>query len=237
MIRTIIWFIFFWVYLIFIIPSMLMARYYDRKKDIKKKDELVYRSVRKWARALVWLAGGKISVIGEENIPRDSSVVFISNHQGDFDVPIFLGYIDKPKAFIAKMETRKIPLISSWMKNMNCVFMDRKNIRQSVQAINEGAEILRQGYSLVIFPEGTRSKGDTMGEFKHGSFKLATKSGVPIIPVTIKGSYKMLEQYKFIIRPAKVEVVISKPIETSELTREEIRMLPEMVKETIAREL
>lgn len=237
MIRTIIWFIFFWVYLICLIPSMMMASYYDRKKNIKKKDELVYRRVRQWARALVWVAGGKISVVGEENIPKDRSVVFISNHQGDFDVPIFLGYIDKSKAFIAKMETKKIPLISSWMKNMNCVFMDRNNIRQSVKAINEGAEILRHGYSLVIFPEGTRSKGDKMGEFKHGSFKLATKAGVPIVPVTIKGSYKMLELYKFIIRPAKVEVIISKPVETSGMTREEIQALPGKVEEIIAGEL
>lgn len=237
MIRTIIWFIFFWVYLICLIPSMMMVRYYDRRKEFEKRDDLVHRSVRQWARALVWLAGGKISVTGEENIPKDKPVVFISNHQGNFDIPIFLGHINEPKAFIAKLETKKIPLISSWMKEMKCVFMDRKDIRQSVQAINQGVEILRQGYSLVIFPEGTRSKGNTMGEFKHGSFKLATKAGVPIIPVSIKGSYKLMEEHEFIIKPAKVEVIISKPIETSSLTREEMQKLPDMVKEIIDRNL
>jgi 1-acyl-sn-glycerol-3-phosphate acyltransferase len=237
MLRTIIWFTYFWLYLVYLIPFMMMVRYYDRRKDIKKRDALVNKRVRLWARALVKLAGGRISVVGEENIPEDRSVVFISNHQGNFDIPILLGYINKPKAFIAKIETKKLPLISSWMKEMKCVFMDRKDIRQSVQAINEGAEILREGYSLVICPEGTRSKGETMGEFKHGSFKLATKAGVPIIPVTIKGSYKMMEQSKFIIKPAKVEVIISNPIETSGLSREEIKELPDRVKEIIAREL
>ncbi|MDF2672576.1 MAG: 1-acyl-sn-glycerol-3-phosphate acyltransferase [Clostridiales bacterium] len=237
MIRTIIWFIYFWLYLIYLIPHMMMVRYYDRKGDIVKRDALVNQRVRLWARALVKLAGGKISVIGEENIPKDRSVVFISNHQGNFDIPILLGYINKPKAFIAKIETKKLPLISSWMREMKCVFMDRKDIRQSVQAINDGAEILREGYSLVIFPEGTRSKGENIGEFKHGSFKLATKAGVPIIPVTIKGSYKMMEQTKFIIRPGKVEIIISKPIETDNLTRDEIKELPDRVKGVIIKEL
>lgn len=237
MIRTIIWFIYFWLYLIFVLPSMFKIKYYDSKNDIKRRDEMVFKRVRQWSRSLVKLAGGKISVVGEENVPKDGAVVFISNHQGNFDIPIFLGHINKPKAFIAKIETIKIPLINSWMKQMKCVFMDRKDIRQSVQAINEGAKILREGYSLVIFPEGTRSKGDTMGEFKHGSFKLATKAGVPIIPVTIKGSYKMMEQRKFIIGPAKVEVIISKPIETKGLTREEIQELPDRVKEIISSQL
>lgn len=237
MIRTIIWFIYFWLYLIFVLPSMFKIKYYDSKNDIKRRDELVFKRVRQWSRSLVKLAGGKISVVGEENVPKDGAVVFISNHQGNFDIPIFLGHINKPKAFIAKIETIKIPLINSWMKQMKCVFMDRKDIRQSVQAINEGAKILREGYSLVIFPEGTRSKGDTMGEFKHGSFKLATKAGVPIIPVTIKGSYKMMEQRKFIISPAKVEVIISKPIETKGMTREEIQELPDRVKEIISNQL
>lgn len=237
MIRTIVWFIYFWLYLIYLIPFMMMVRYYDRRGNIEKRDAIVNQRVRLWARALVRLAGGKISIVGEENIPKDRSVVFISNHQGNFDIPIILGYINKPKAFIAKIEIKKMPLISSWMKEMKCVFMDREDIRQSVQAINEGAEILREGYSLVICPEGTRSKGDAMGEFKHGSFKLATKAQVPIIPVTIKGSYKMMEQSKFIIRPAKVEVIISKPVETKGLTKEEIKELPEKVKAIIAREL
>jgi 1-acyl-sn-glycerol-3-phosphate acyltransferase len=116
---------------------------------------------------------------------------------------------------------------------MKCVFMDRNDIRQSVQAINEGVDLLKQGYSMVIFPEGTRSKGETMGEFKQGSFKLATKAGVPIVPVAIKGSYKMMEEKGF-IRPASVEVIISKPISTEGLTREELQQLPDRVKEIIS---
>lgn len=230
MVRTIVWFLYFWVLLIYLIPALLKAKRYDRAGDNKKKNEYVYKKVRMWARSLVWLAGGKIKVTGQENIPKDGAVVFISNHQGNFDVPIFLGYIDKSKAFIAKKETQKIPLINSWMVLLKCVFMDRNDIRQAVQAINEGVEVLKQGQSLIIFPEGTRSKGDKMGEFKNGSFKLATKAGVPIVPVTIKGSYRLMEERKFIIRPADVEVVISKPIETSNLTREEIQALPDRIK-------
>jgi 1-acyl-sn-glycerol-3-phosphate acyltransferase len=212
---------------------MLKAKQLDKRNAVKERDEHVYKTVSRWARTLVRLAGGRIKVVGEENLPVDEAVVFISNHQGNFDIPILMGYINKPKAFIAKIETRKLPLVSTWMKHMKCVFMDRNDIRQSVQAINEGVDLLKQGYSMVIFPEGTRSKGETMGEFKQGSFKLATKAGVPIVPVAIKGSYKMMEEKGF-IRPASVEVIISKPISTEGLTREELQQLPDRVKEIIS---
>lgn len=233
MIRTVVWFTFFWIYLIYLIPQMLRAKQLDKRNAVKERDEYVHKTVSRWARTLVKLAGGKINVTGEENLPVDEAVVFVSNHQGNFDIPILMGYINKPKAFIAKIETKKLPLVSTWMKHMKCVFMDRKDIRQSVQAINEGADLLKQGYSMVIFPEGTRSKGEAMGEFKQGSFKLATKAGVPIVPVAIKGSYRMMEEKGF-IRHAYVEVIISKPVRTEGLTREELQQLPDRVKEIIA---
>jgi 1-acyl-sn-glycerol-3-phosphate acyltransferase len=144
-----------------------------------------------------------------------------------------MAYINKFKGFIAKKEIQKLPIISSWMRNLKCVFMDRKNIRQAVEAINEGVEILKQGYSTVIFPEGTRSRSDNMGEFKAGSFKLATKSGAPIIPVTIKGSYKLFEANGRMVKPADVEVIVSPPVQTANLSREEVNILPERVKEII----
>ncbi|MGE5677907.1 MAG: lysophospholipid acyltransferase family protein, partial [Pseudomonadota bacterium] len=145
-----------------------------------------------------------------------------------------LGCIDIPKAFVAKVEMLKMPMIRSWMKHMNCVFLDRKDIRQSLQVMNAATEYLKKGYSMVIFPEGTRSKGRAMGEFKAGSLRIAVKAGVPIIPVTINGSYKLMEANGFFIKPAEISVVISKPIETSGLTKEEANLLNEKVISVIA---
>ncbi len=111
--------------------------------------------------------------------------------------------------------------------------MDRNDIKQSAKTILEGIRLLKSGHSMVVFPEGTRSKGEQMGEFKAGSFKLATKAKVPIIPVTIDGSYKIMEGNKYRICPAKVNVYVHKPIETALIPKEQESKLPELVQKII----
>ncbi len=234
MFRTIVWFVYFWIYLIKILPEYFKVNNLLKKGKIKERDMLVASVASKWARDLLKLAGARVKVTGAGNVPADRAVLFVSNHQGNFDIPILLGCIDKPKAFIAKIEILKLPLIRTWMKQMNCVFMDRQDMRQSLKVMNEATEYLKQGYSMVIFPEGTRSKGEAMGEFKAGSLRLAIKAGVPIVPVTIKGSYKLMEENGFAIKPAEVEVVISEPIETKGLTKEQANGLNEEVYSIIA---
>ncbi len=232
MIRTIIWFIWFWISLIFTLPFLLWAKILDKQGKVEQRIRVVNKTAAFWSRLLVDLSGTRVTVSGKENMP-EGPVLFIGNHQGNFDIPILLAFIDKPKAFIAKIETAKLPFVSSWMKQMRCVFMDRKDIRQSITAINQGAEYLKEGYSMVIFPEGTRSGGKEIGEFKAGSFKLATKSGVPIVPIAINGSYNIMGKKSLIIKPAEVSVNILKPIETAKLSKEEIKDLHNRVYEEI----
>lgn len=232
MLRTIIWFIWFWVSLLCTLPFLFVVKLLDWNHNASARDKLVYKVTSIWAKSQVVMSGAEIKVSGEENLPV-GPVLFISNHQSNFDIPIFMGYINKPKAFIAKIETAKMPFVSSWMRLMKCVFMDRNDIRQSVEAINKGAELLKEGYSMVIFPEGTRSKTGEMGEFKAGSFKLAVKSGVPIIPVAIKGSFDIMGKGSLLIKPALVELEILKPVETSRLLKEEQKNLHIKVQELI----
>ncbi|MBU3803256.1 MAG: 1-acyl-sn-glycerol-3-phosphate acyltransferase, partial [Candidatus Cellulosilyticum pullistercoris] len=166
--------------------------------------------------------------------PKDRNVVFISNHQGNFDIPLLMGYIDMPKGFISKIEAKKIPIVAKWMELIHCVFMDRSTLKGSAGAIIEGIKTLKAGHSLVIFPEGTRSKSDHMGEFKSASFKLATKPGIPIVPVTIDGSYKIMEQNHNKIKPAHVKITIHPMIETKGLSKEALEVLPQQVAHMIA---
>ncbi|MDQ7092523.1 lysophospholipid acyltransferase family protein [Desulfosporosinus sp. PR] len=232
MIRTILWFIYFGLYLLAIEPSLLRINHLAKKGHLSERDRLTAQISRNWARSLLKFAGVKVTITGEEKIPP-GPVLFVSNHQGNFDIPLLLGYINKPKAFIAKIELLKIPFIRTWMTHMQCVFMDRSDIRQSLKVINQAADHLKKGYSMVIFPEGTRSKGEALGEFKPGSLKLGLKAGVPIVPVTIRGSYKIMEQNRFIIKPAHVEIIISDPILTFGLTKEQASELPEKVLQRI----
>ncbi|WP_242854319.1 lysophospholipid acyltransferase family protein [Oxobacter pfennigii] len=231
------WFILFWLYQIYLIPKLIYAYILNKNNKIKERDSFVYGVAGRWARFLVKMTGSTVKVIGEENIPHNSPVVFIGNHQGNFDIPIYLGYINKPKAFISKIEIKKIPFISTWMKYMNCIFMERDDVRQSLKAINEGVEYIKQGYSYVIFPEGSRSKGDNINEFKTGSFKLALKAEVPIVPVTMKGSYKIMEKNGFFITPAYIEVIISPAIETAGMSKEDARNIQDKVKNIISSNL
>jgi 1-acyl-sn-glycerol-3-phosphate acyltransferase len=232
MLRTIIWFIWFGVSLLFTLPFLLVAKLFDWTHKTIARDKLVHKVTSIWANSQVAMSGSRVKVSGEENLPA-GSVLFISNHQSNFDIPIFMSYINKPKGFIAKIETAKMPFVSSWMRLMMCVFMDRQDIRQSVEAINKGAEFLKQGYSMVIFPEGTRSKTGEMGEFKAGSFKLAVKSGVPIVPIAIKGSFDIMGKESLLIKPALVELEILKPVETSKLSKEEQKNLHVTVQQLI----
>lgn len=209
-----------------------------KKKMTKEEiDYYAFKETQGLARSLVEATGSKVNVIGAENIPKESCV-FIGNHQGNFDVLILAGYIDKQIGFIAKKELEKFPFVSYWMKQMHCVFMDREDPRDSVRSIIEGVENLKNGYSMGIYPEGTRSQGDEMLEFKKGAMKLATKAGVPIVPVTINGSYKIFEtQNGKSTRAVTVDLMFSKPINTKELSKEEQNNLSETIREIISNNL
>lgn len=237
MFRTIIWFSHFGLSLVTNLFPMWKVSSLEKKGKISEKEEYVQRVTTKWALSQLKYSGAEVSVYGEENVPSDIPVVFIANHQGNFDIPILMSYINKPKGFIAKIETLKIPLVRTWMKYIHCVFMDRSNIRKSAAAIIEGVKIIKEGHSLVIFPEGTRSKGGPLGEFKAGSFKLATKSKAPIVPITIDGSFKLMEANGNKIKPAKVNLYIHPAIETANLSKEEQEALPEVVKSIISKKL
>ncbi|SKC85446.1 lysophospholipid acyltransferase family protein [Maledivibacter halophilus] len=233
MVRTIIWVIYFIIKLLLITPKLIKLKSLGRQDKIEERDKLAYKVARSWGRDLIEKSGSKVKVIGEENVPKDRPVLFVSNHQSYLDIPILLGYIDKPKAFIAKKELSNIPLFSTWMKSLQCVFIDRSDIRQSLRAIKKGIELLKKGYSFVIFPEGTRSKDGNLMEFKPGSLKMAIKAKVPIVPVTIKGANKIMPRGKIVIIPTDVEIIISKPIFIDDGIAKDSKGLTEQVWNTI----
>ena len=140
--------------------------------------------------------------------------------------------------FVSKKEVERIPLITGWMNAMYCVFMDRSSVRKSGEAIVKGIKNLKAGFSMVIFPEGTRSKGDKMAEFKAGSFKMATKAKCPIIPITMNGSYMIMEHGDGPwFKKSTVDFYIHEMIETDGLSKEELEELPSKVQAIVASKL
>ncbi len=216
--------------------SLTQARKFEREGKISERDAIVNQLVPDWARYVVSTTGSSVEIVGAEHVPTDTAVVFVGNHQGYFDIPILLGFVPKPKAFISKIEILKVPVLSGWMEMMQCTFLDRKNMRQSIKAMDEAVQTVKKGYSLVIFPEGTRSRGGPVAEFKAGSFKLAVKAGVPIVPVTIDGSWRIYEGSKK-VAPAHVRVTLHEPIPTANISREELQSLAERTRAVIVSKL
>lgn len=209
-------------------------RFLDKKQDKSEKEAYIYKATSSWAKFVLKIAGAKVTIKGADNIPKDKTILFVSNHQSNFDIPLLMAYINIPKGFIAKKELENWPFISKWMKHIHCIFMDRSNLRKSAEAIVDGIKLLKNGYSMVIFPEGTRSKGKPVDEFKAGSFKLATKSKCLIVPVTINGTYKLLEANNNRIKSSEIELIIHKPIDISKLSNEEVQNLHNTVHKIVS---
>ncbi|MEA4987408.1 MAG: lysophospholipid acyltransferase family protein [Anaerovorax sp.] len=185
-----------------------------------------------WGKNLIRKVGVTVRAEGQENIP-EGAVVFVANHQSYADIAVLTSVIDfKQFGFIAKENLRKLPAFGEWIYDVRSVFIKREDPRASLRAIEKGIEYLGQGFSMGIFPEGTRSKGPNMGEFKRGSLRLATKPGVPVVPITISGTYKLFEE-KGYATPAEVNVYIHPMIETKDMDKKEASELAERVEKII----
>ena len=237
MFRSFKWYILGYVgTLVAFIPKEKEAQKLLAEGKIDEMNNIVCLGTRPISQKLIKLSDSTVNVHGLENIP-EGPVLFVSNHQSNMDIAIICGFIDKPKGFIAKKELKKLPLINKWITLAGSIYLDRENPRKSMEGILEGIKTLKNGHSLVVFPEGTRSRGDKMGEFKSGSFKLATKSKVPIVPLTIDGTYRVMEANKILIKPSNINFYVHKPIYTDKLSKEEITKLPETVEHIIRSKL
>lgn len=163
----------------------------------------------------------KIEVKGVENIPEEP-VLFVSNHRSYFDILTIHTTSTKRPGFVAKKEMEHYPLLSWWMKNICCLFLDREDIRSGVQMIKDGVELIKNGHSMVIFPEGHRNKESGVQTFKEGSLKMAEKAGCPVIPVTLIDTDQLLEvRPGFHIKKGNVKVIYGEPVYINELPREQ----------------
>ncbi len=233
MLHTIIWFFYFWCYLIVCIPATLWVIHLEKSGQTERADAQTRKFVRNWARRLLKLAGARVTVEGAEHVPAGAAV-YIGNHTSYFDIPLMLTYVGAPRGFMAKIEADRIPGIRVWMRRLHCLFVDRDSAASGAAVLREGEKMLREGYSLTIFPEGTRSKTGELLEFKAGAFRIATMAKAPIVPVTLIGARDLMENNGNRIRSGEIRIVIHPPIETASLSRPEIRTLPDTVRDIIA---
>ena len=228
--------------LLFLAKNVLWADTYAKGIDYMRdhndptsEKALIKEVMTGWSSRVMKKWDWTFNVTGQEKLPAEGPVVFVSNHQSLIDVLPFMNCVPFQTGFIAKAELKKVPHFAKWIKRVRGIYINRGDARESLKTINEGADYLKQGFSMVIFPEGTRAKAPDfeLGEFHHGSFKLATKAKVPIVPVTINGTYKGFEETGVVQKHQSFDVTFHDPIDVVSMERKEYAELPEKVRDII----
>jgi len=236
MIRIFLCLLYLALYLILFIPVLLILWIVGKFNPNAKNR--ISRAMVSWAfRCVRFLAGTKVIVKGVENIPKDTAVLYVGNHRSYFDIilsyPLFPGLT----GYVAKAEMNKFPLLRDWMRYIHCLFLDRENIKEGLKTILEGVEKVKSGISLCIFPEGTRNKvNDTFLPFHEGSFKIADKGKVPVIPMTIVNSAAVFEDQFPRVKKTKVVISFGEPIYIDKLEKENRKSLATYVGNIISEE-
>ncbi len=228
MIRT----IFVWSCIVlsgFVFASLAIVTYlFDRK------GEMAHLCARLWGKAALLANGVHVKVEGLEQLRNDGPYIFMANHQGSYDIFALLGQLPFQFKWLAKKEIFSIPILGWAMTVAGYISIDRDGTRETVEAMNKAARKIQEGMSVVIFPEGTRSADGSIQPFKKGGFTLAVKSKVPIVPIALAGSRKILAKDRLTISPGDIRVRIGRPIETSHCSTKDRQTLMEEVREAIS---
>ena len=188
-----------------------------------------YGIARHWGKHILYVSGVKLEITGREYLNPDESYIFCVNHSSMVDIPVALSAFKHDFRIIYKRELRKIPVFGWCLGLSPYISIRRSNARDSMAGIDEAVETIKQGASLVIYPEGTRSYDGKLGKFKRGAFLLASRSGKKIVPVTFVGSPAVLPNKELLIRSGKIKVIISEPIEYQGTSKaDEVKLMEEV---------
>jgi 1-acyl-sn-glycerol-3-phosphate acyltransferase len=197
----------------------------------------VHRVGRAWGRSILMGSGVRVSVTGIERIDTGRPYIFMSNHQSNFDIPVLLGHLPVQFRWLAKAELFRIPVFGRAMRGAGYISIDRADRAAAFDSLHQAAEKIRQGVSILIFPEGTRSLDGFLRTFKKGGFVLAIQAGVPIVPVVVRGTFDIMPKHRLLIRPRDVTVDVGAPIAVEGVNYASKETLMEAVREAIQRRL
>ena len=240
MIRFIIIALFVVIYLVLGIPVLLVEMLIG-KFSRRAKDYSCLRLVQAAFKLIMFATGVKLTVIGEENVPKDQAVLYVGNHRSYFDVVMTYARCPGLTGYIAKVEMLRYPLLRDWMKALYCLFLDRDDIKQGLKTILQGIEYIKNGISICIFPEGTRNTGEELSllPFHSGSFKIAEKTNCPIVPISMNNTISIFESHLPKVCKTHVILEYGDPIYPGDLDKDARRRLApycqNIIQETINR--
>ncbi len=220
----------FYLYLVFNLKRLERHR---KDNNLDKFNKISYKASDLYVDAIFKSSKCSFEVLGIENIDLNETYFVVSNHLGMVDIAAIMKAFPKYVSFVSKKELSKIPVFSRWMRNLGSVFMDRESVRDSIKELNLGVENLKKGINLCIFPEGTRSLTKEIGEFKKGSFKMAIKANVKILPTVLVGTRSVYEENGNRVCAGDVKVIFLNPIDINELSSDDVKNLHKIVRNKI----
>lgn len=222
--RTIITVLYIFLFLILGLP-VLGIEWIISKFNKAHADMVQLRIVQWGLKCVAFISGVKLTVIGEENVPRDEPVLYIGNHRSFFDVVVTYARCPGLTGYIAKDGVNKVPIFRIWMKRLHCIFLKRDDMKEGLKVILKAIEYIKSGISICIFPEGTRNKDRenpiSLLPFKEGSFKIASKTGCKIVPMALIGTADILENHFPWIHSTDIKLIYGEPIDVSALDKDQ----------------
>lgn len=198
-----------------------------------KSGNPLHKIARFWGRSIVVVSRIKVSVEGLSNIDPQLPYIYMPNHQSNFDIPVLLGYLTVQFRWLAKLELFKIPIFGRAMRKAGYISIDRQNRESAIKSLELAAEKIRNGVSVLIFPEGTRSRDGKIRPFKKGGFITAIDAGVPIVPIILTGTRAIMTKGQFRVNPGQIGMSIQQPIDTTVYSRDSKEALMEHVRRVI----
>jgi len=232
MLRTILFYTAMWVPIVLGSPVALIYIILVRLGLGRLLEGFIHLGSSGWAKMVLKTTGSTIKIEGLEKIPDEKGLCFVGNHQSAIDILIVLSVLPVTVGYIAKKQLLYYPFLNLWIVALGSAFIDRGNVKKAVRSIEKGVEFIKKGNSMIIFPEGTRSKSDTMGTFKNGSIKLATRADATIVPLTISGSWHAWEE-NLRIGPADIKFTVHEAIPTKGISPDERKALGNKLSEVI----
>lgn len=188
---------------------------------------------RVWSRLILKTSGIRVRVEGLENANPNQTTIYCANHPSAMDIPILFVSLPVQFRFLAKRPLFNIPFLGWHLRRSGHIPVDREHPREALKSLDQAAEKIQEGRSVVLFPEGSRSRDARMLPFKSGSFYLAIRAGVPIVPITLNGTRAVLKPDTYHVRPGQIQVILHPPIPTAGLTLNDVEALSERVRRQI----
>ncbi len=209
-----------WIVIIWtVLATIIMGSVAIVTSLVSKNGNIPHLVGRYWARSILWVSRVKVDVGGRAHIDSSISYVFMANHQSFFDIPVLLGHLPCQFRWLAKIELFKIPLFGYAMRGAGYISIDRSNRHAAIESLETAAQKIKDGVSVLIFPEGTRSRDGHLRPFKKGGFFLSIDSSAPIIPIVIRGTRRIMPKKTLRIQPGRVKIDIQKRIESTDYCR------------------